>query len=270
MTALSRVAVTVAAAFLLLVAVAAVAPQLLAPVDPLATSPGEAFQAPDAAHLLGTDQSGRDLFARIVHGTRLSLLIGTGATLAALVIGGVTGIVAGLGSRGVDGVLSRATEVLLAFPEFLLALVVVAFLGPGVVSLSLGIALAAAPAYARVARVQTLAVRRSAHVTAAVALGVPPVRTAVRHVVPHVVGPLLVMGVLGLGTAIVTAAGLSFLGLGPAAPTPEWGVILSEGRNHLSRAWWIAVFPGLAVMATVLSVSVVGRRLRARFDGRAG
>lgn len=270
MTVLARVAGVVAALFLLLVVVAALFPTLLTPFDPLATDPGNALQAPSAQHPLGTDQSGRDLLSRIVHGSRLSLAIGAGATAGALVIGGLIGVVSGLASRGVDGVLSRVTEVLLAFPEFLLALVIVAFLGPGVFSLALGIALAAAPAYARVARVQTLVVRRSAHVTAATALGLSPLRTALRHIVPHAIGPLLVMGIIGLGTAIVSAAGLSFLGLGPAAPTPEWGVILSEGRNHLARAWWVAVFPGLAVMATVLAASVVGRRLRARADGVRG
>jgi len=267
MSLLSRATVVVAAAFLALVVVAAVFPGLLTPIDPLGTDPGNALRPPGPEHLLGTDQSGRDLLARVIHGARYSLVIGVGATLAALLGGGLVGLLAGLASRRVDGVLSRATEVLLALPEFLLALLIVAILGPGEFSLALGIALAAAPAYARVARVQTLVVRHSGQLTAAVALGIPPVVRTLRHVVPHIVGPLLVMATIGLGTAIVSAAGLSFLGLGPSAPTPEWGLILSEGRNHLARAWWVAVFPGLAIMATVLATSVVGRRVRRAREG---
>lgn len=266
---LGRVGLVLAILFLGVVVVAALFPGLVTGVDPLATDPVDRLQPPGAEHPLGTDQSGRDLLARLVHGSRQSLAIGVGATLAALLVGGLVGVVAGLASRGVDGLLSRATEVLLALPEFLLALIVVAIVGPGELGLAFAVALAAMPAYARVARVQTLVVRRTGHVTAATALGLGPLRIAVRHVVPHVTGPLLVMATIGLGTAIVSAAGLSFLGLGPTAPTPEWGLILAEGRNHMARAWWITVFPGLAILGTVLATSVVGRALRRRREGVA-
>lgn len=252
----------VAGLWLAVVAAAALAPDLIAPFDPLATDPRSALAAPSAEHLFGTDQAGRDLFSRVVHGARYSLVVGLGATALALALGTVWGVLSGLAPRAVDSVLSRVIVVGMAFPEFLLALIVVAVLGPGESSLLVALAIAAAPAYARVARSRTLTVRTSGYVRSSVALGTRPVVTAVRHVVPNTLGPLGVMALIGVGTAIVSAAGLSFLGLGPSAPTPEWGVILSDGRNVLATAWWVAVFPGLAITATVVATSVVGRRLR--------
>jgi peptide/nickel transport system permease protein len=156
----------------------------------------------------------------------------------------------------------------MAFPEFLLALVVIAIIGTGEVSIVIAVAAAAAPVYARVARVQTMVVARTGYVRAARSLGVYPGAIIVRHILPNTLGPLLVMATIGVGTAIVSAAGLSFLGLGPQPPTPEWGIILSEGRNFLGTAWWIAVFPGLAITATVIATSTVGRFLRYRSEGR--
>jgi peptide/nickel transport system permease protein len=156
----------------------------------------------------------------------------------------------------------------MAFPEFLLALVVIAIIGTGEVSIVIAVAAAAAPVYARVARVQTMVVARTGYVRAARSLGVHPGAIIVRHILPNTLGPLLVMATIGVGTAIVSAAGLSFLGLGPQPPTPEWGIIMSEGRNFLGTAWWIAVFPGLAITATVIATSAVGRFLRYRSEGR--
>ena len=264
---MNRVLTVVAAVVLATLAVAALLPGLVAPLDPLTTDNGNAFAAPGGEHLLGTDQSGRDVFARVVHGAGLSLGIGLGATLLALVVGGVIGGLAGLGSRQVDGVLSRAVEVLMAFPEFLLALVLIAIIGPGQGGLLAAVALAATPAYARVARARALVARESGYVRSARVLGVPGWRVALQHVVPQVMPSLLVMAVLGLGTAIVSAAGLSFLGLGPQPPQPEWGLMLSEGKNHLGRAWWTIVFPGLAIMVTVVATSVLGAALRRRIEG---
>lgn len=248
--------------------VAAVAPWVLTPVSPLATSPADSLQAPSLSHPFGTDQAGRDLFSRVVHGAGLSLLTGFGATAIALTIGLVIGVASALAPRVVDGVLSRTIEVIMAFPEFLLALLVVTIVGTGSGGILLAVAIAAVPAYARVARVQTLVVRNAGYVRSARALGVGGLSTTVRHIIPNMMGPLLVLATMGTGTAIVSAAGLSFLGLGPPPPTPEWGVILSEGRNFLSTAWWIAVFPGLAITATVLATSTLGRALRARSHGR--
>lgn len=263
-----------AVGFLVLLLVAALAPGLFTAVDPLRTNIGEALLAPSVAHPFGTDQAGRDVFARVLFGARYSLAIGFGATLIALVVGLVIGAVAGLSRRVGDGVLSRAIEIIMAFPEFLLALIVIAIIGPGEASLLVAVAIAVIPAYARVARVQTLVVKRAGYVEAARTLGVSPARTVLRHVLPNMIGPLVVMATMGVGTAITAAAGLSFLGLGAKPPTPEWGLILSEGRNFLATAWWIAVFPGLVITATVVATSTIGRRLRSRgaerATGRAG
>ena len=258
------VGVVVASAFLAVLLFAALLPGVLAPLDPLDAEISQSLQGPSAAHLFGTDQSGRDVFSRVVYGARYSLLVGFGASAIALAVGLLIGLVSGLAPRPVDAVLGRIIVVAMAFPEFLLALLVIAIVGPGETSLVVAIALAAIPAYARVARSQTLVVASSSYVRSATALGVPRLVAIVRHVIPNTLGPLLVMATIGVGTAVVSAAGLSFLGLGPAAPTPEWGVILSEGRNLLDRAPWVAVFPGLVITATVISTSVVGRAARAR------
>lgn len=254
--------------FLAAVVVAAVAPGLFSGYDPLATEISSALQPPSPAHPFGTDQSGRDVLSRVVHGARYSLVVGFGASIASLLAGLLIGVVSGLAPRPVDAVLSRIVSIGMAFPEFLLALIVIAIIGPGEASLVIAIAVGAAPAYARLARSQTLVVRRSGYVAAARSLGVHPVVSVVRHVIPNTLGPLVVLATIGVGTAIVSGAGLSFLGLGPTPPTPEWGVILSDGRNFLATAWWIALFPGLVITATVVSVSVIGRHLQARSAGR--
>jgi peptide/nickel transport system permease protein len=256
--------VVVASVFLALLLLAALVPTLFTQLDPVDAEIADALRPPSAEHLFGTDQSGRDVFARVVHGARYSLLVGFGASAIALLVGLVIGLVSGLSPRPVDAVLGRFVVIAMAFPEFLVALLVVAIVGAGEGSLVLAIAIAAIPAYARVARSQTLVVRSSSYVRSATALGVPRAASIVRHVIPNTLGPLLVMATIGVGTAIVTAAGLSFLGLGPEAPTPEWGVILSEGRNLLDRAPWVAVFPGVVLTLTVISTSVVGRALRGR------
>jgi peptide/nickel transport system permease protein len=253
---------------LALLVLAALFPWLLTAASPLQTDATAALQGPSAAHPFGTDQSGRDVFARVIYGARYSLAVGLGATVLALGAGLVIGISAGLAPRFLDGALSRTIDVLMAFPEFLLALVVIAVIGTGEVSIVFAVALAAVPAYARVARIQTMVVSRAGYVRAARSLGVHPFAVVVRHIIPNTLGPLWVMATIGVGTAIVSAAGLSFLGLGPQPPTPEWGVILSEGRNFLATAWWIAVFPGLAITAAVVTLSTLGRYLRLRSAGR--
>lgn len=258
------------AALLVLAAVliAALMPWLFTGSSPFETNASAVLQAPGGAHVFGTDQSGRDVFSRVVYGARYSVAVGLGATGLALVAGLVIGIGSGLAPRRINHGLSRLVDILMAFPEFLLALVVIAIIGTGEVSIVIAVAAAAAPVYARVARVQTMVVARTGYVRAARSLGVHPGAIIVRHILPNTLGPLLVMATIGVGTAIVSAAGLSFLGLGPQPPTPEWGIIMSEGRNFLGTAWWIAVFPGLAITATVIATSAVGRFLRYRSEGR--
>lgn len=262
------VALSVAGAVLAIIALAAVAPGLVATHDPLLTDVRAALQPPSAAHWFGTDQSGRDVYSRVVFGAGRSVGIGLLATGLALAIGVVTGSLTAVAPRLVDTVAMRIVDVLLAFPEFLVALLVVAVLGPGPTNVALAVTIAAVPVYIRLARAQTRTLAAAEYVEAARISGVPAVLVHVRHVLPGVLGAVSVLATIGVGTSILAAAGLSFLGLGPTEPTPEWGLMLSAGRNLLLQAPWVAVFPGLAITATVVSVSVVGRTLRARTEER--
>lgn len=258
----------VAASIVLVVMIGmALVPGLFATGDPLTTDLRAALLPPSAEYWFGTDQSGRDIYTRVVYGARVSIGIGVIATLLAVAAGLMLGIGVGLAPRPVGAVAMRAVDVLLAFPEFLVALVVVAMLGPSPVSVAVAVTIAAVPVYIRLARAQTFSLRHAEHVESAHLLGVPRWVAIARHVVPSVASSLSVLATIGVGTAIMAAAGLSFLGLGPTEPTPEWGLMLSGGRNVLGQAWWIAVFPGLAITATVISLSVVGRFLRKRAEG---
>lgn len=264
----SRVLMWAALGVIAVVTVMALFPQLLATHDPLRTDVRAALEAPSVGHLFGTDQSGRDVFSRVVHGAGRSVGIGLLATALALVTGLVLGALSGKAPRAVDATVMRVTDVLLAFPEFLVALVVVAILGPGPTNVAIAVTIAAVPVYVRLARVQTRSLALAEHVEAARILGVPPMKAFVRHVVPGVLGSLSVLATIGIGSSILAAAGLSFLGLGPTEPAPEWGLMLSGGRNVLGTAWWIALFPGVAITLTVVSATIVGRSLRARVEGR--
>jgi peptide/nickel transport system permease protein len=264
---LRRPGVVTAAGFLMLVLVASVVPGLLAG-DPLAADPLHVLEAPSGQHWFGTDQLGRDVFDRVVHGARHSLTIGVTATTIAVTAGVLLGLIAGLAHKLADEVLSRSFDALSAFPLLLLALLFIAIAGTGTVSLVVAIGIATMPHYARVIRSQTFVVRRAGYVTQAVAFGGSRARLVVRHVLPNVLGPIPILAMIGLGEAVLAAAGLSFLGMGPQPPSPEWGAMLSDGRGYLSIAWWASVLPGLAVTLTVISLTVVGRHLQRRFEGR--
>ncbi|MEU8820174.1 ABC transporter permease [Actinoplanes sp. NPDC048796] len=259
--------VAAASGFLLLALLAALVPSLFAG-DPLAADPMHVLEAPSAAHWFGTDQLGRDVFGRVVHGARHSLTIGLAATLVAAGLGVLLGLLAGLSHKYADEALSRGFDALAAFPLLLLALLFVAVAGPGTAGLIVAIGIATLPHYARVVRSQTFVVRQAGYVTQAVAFGDSRLRLVLRHVLPNVIGPIPVLAVIGLGEAILAAAGLSFLGMGPQPPSPEWGAMLSEGRGYLSIAWWTSILPGVVVTLLVISLTVVGRRLQRRFEGR--
>lgn len=263
-----RLVLGAAAVVLAVIAGAAVAPGLLATHDPLLTDVRAALQPPSAAHWFGTDQSGRDVYSRVVFGTGRSVGIGLLATGLALLLGVIAGTLAAVAPRSVDAAAMRVTDVLLAFPEFLLALLVVAVLGPGPANVAVAVTLAALPVYVRLARARTRALAATEYAEAARIVGVSRPVVLVTHVLPGVVASVSVLAVIGVGTSILAAAGLSFLGLGPTEPTPEWGLMLSSGRNLLVQAPWVAVFPGLAITLTVVSVSVVGRAARARSEER--
>lgn len=263
-----RILLIVALLVLAVIAAMALFPHLIATADPLRTDVRAALEPPSAAHPFGTDQSGRDVFSRVVHGAGRSVGIGVLATGLALVAGLVLGALSGIAPRPVDALAMRVNDMLMAFPEFLVALVVVAILGPGPTNVAIAVTLAAVPVYVRLARVQTRTLVLAEHVEAARILGVPPAQAFTRHVVPGVLGSLSVLATIGIGSSILAVAGLSFLGLGPTEPVPEWGLMLSGGRNVLGTAWWIAVFPGLAITLTVVSATIAGRMLRARAEGR--
>lgn len=269
MSRASSLALWTAVAVLTLVAVVSVFPGVFATHDPLVTDVRAALLPPSSEHWFGTDQSGRDVYSRVVYGAGRSIGIGLLATAIALVVGVVVGSASAVAPRAVDAVAMRLVDILLAFPEFLVALIVVAILGPGPLNVALAVTVAAVPVYIRVARASTRSLRLAEHVEAARVIGVAGPLVHVRHILPGVVGAASVLATIGVGTSILAAAGLSFLGLGPTEPTPEWGLMLSSGRNLLIQAWWVAVFPGLALTLTVVSVSVVGRILRGRSAERA-
>ena len=256
-----------AALFLTLTLAAVAWPSLLAG-DPLAADPAHVLRGPSAAHWFGTDQLGRDILDRVVHGARHSLSIGVAATALAAGAGVLLGLLAGLGHRYADEVFSRAFDALSAFPLVLLALLFIAVAGTGTTSLIVAIGIATVPHYARVVRAQTFVVRPAPYVTHAVAFGASRSRLVLRHVLPNVLGPIPVLAMIGLGEAVLIAAGLSFLGLGPQPPSPEWGAMLSESRGYLHIAWWASVLPGLVVTATVIALTTTGRAWQRRFEGR--
>jgi peptide/nickel transport system permease protein len=243
-------------------------PGLIARYAPLTVDPSNALRAPSLSHLFGTDQSGRDVFSRVVFGARESLPIGIAATAVGLAIAIVLGFAAGLGGRWADTVISRFLEVLFAFPSLLLALLFVAMFGAGVGSLIVAVGIGSAPGYARMIRGQVIAVRHAPYVEAARVLGHPPLRIMASSIFPNAMRPLLVLGTLGIGQSIVWASALSFLGLGAAPPAPEWGAMLAAGRDFISSAWWLEFFPGAVIVATALAATALGRHLQRRLEGR--
>ncbi|MBL7630779.1 ABC transporter permease [Frankia sp. CN6] len=236
--------------------------------DPLAADPSRALEPPSAAHLLGTDQLGRDVLARVIHGARYSVLIALAATAVGIVAGVPLGLLAGLASSWLDEILTRFLDILSAFPGLLLAMVLIAFTGPGSGNLVLALGVSSVPRFARVVRAQTKVVRGQGWVEHGVTLGLPRRVVVARHVLPHAIAAVPVLATVGLGGATLGAAALSFIGLGLAPPSPEWGAMLSEGRNYLRVAWWISVFPGLALTSLVLAIFTLGRRAQRRLESR--
>jgi peptide/nickel transport system permease protein len=260
--------VLLAAVFLFVLAVAIAYPPLVTHFDPLVSDIAQTLQPPSAEHWFGTDRIGRDVFARVIYGARYSLLIGLASMLVGLVAGLVVGMTAGLGRRFADESASRVFDVLSAFPPVLLSLFVVTFLGPGIVNIAIAVGIAGIPKFGRVLRSQTLVVRHADYVTHAVTYGLARSRVFLRHVLPNVLIVVPVIATIDIGSAIIAVSALSFLGLGPQPPTPEWGVMLAEGRDVLRVAWWPSVFPGMAITLTVIAFSVVGKFLQRKYEVR--
>jgi peptide/nickel transport system permease protein len=267
MPGLNPTVVAGAVAFLAVCTLAALLPSF-APHDPAAQDLMQRLEAPSRAHAMGTDNFGRDVLSRVMWGARLSLVIGLGATLAGLLIGGALGIVAGYKGGWVDGVATRLIDVLLSFPSFILCLLIVAVMGPGIPVLVGAIGASLVPKFARVARSSAMAVRQREYIDACRTMGASDLRIMLRHVVPNVAGELLVMASLWTAHAILIEASLSFLGLGIRPPTPTLGGMMLEGLNVLHEAWWLTLMPGAAIFVFVLALNVIGDRLRDAVDPR--
>nr|WP_232057517.1 ABC transporter permease [Agromyces terreus] len=257
-----------ALAFVAYLIVATAWPAVLQPYDPDAIAPRDAFDPPSPAHWFGTDESGRDVYSRVVEGTAASLLIGVSATAIGLALGLLLGALAGLGGRVLDFAVGRVNEVLFAFPGILLALLIIVLWGPGPVTATIAVGLSTAPGYARIIRGELVRVRGSSYVEAARVLGHGRGRVLLRHILPNALAPITVLATLGIGQAVVWASALSYLGLGAQPPAAEWGAMLAAGRTYITTAWWLTVFPGLMIVLTTITTTVLGRVLAAR-DGAA-
>lgn len=251
---------------LLTLVLASVFAPYLTSYSPTRFAPRNALQPPSVEHLMGTDQIGRDQLTRILYGGRISLQIGVVAVLIGAFAGILLGSIGGYFGGWTDEVVSRSIDVMLAFPNILFALAVVSVLGPGMINLMIAIGVASIPGFARLTRGLVLAAREFDYVSAARALGGSHVRVLAKHILPNVAPALMVYATLSMATAILSGAALSFLGLGTQPPTPEWGLMLSEAREFIRNAWWLAVFPGAMIMLAVISINLIGDAMRDALD----
>jgi peptide/nickel transport system permease protein len=250
----------------LIVLITLLAP-LIAPYDPIDIVDDRRL-GPSREHLMGTDEIGRDTFSRVVYGGRVSLRVGILAVVIGASIGTLFGMIAGYFGGWIDVIILRCTDVLLAFPGILLALVIVAVLGPSINNVMIAVGIEFIPAFVRTVRGATLSIREEDYVLAARAVGAKPRRIIGQHILPNMVSTVIVLGTLAVGIAILAAAGLSFLGLGAQPPTPEWGTMLSDARNYLRESPHLAIFPGATIMLVVLALNLLGDGLRELLDPR--
>lgn len=252
---------------LILVVAAAVGP-VIASYGPAHQDFSALLDAPSGRHWLGTDELGRDVFSRLVSGARISLLLGVCVVLASAALGTVAGLVAGFAGGVADAAIMRVADLFLAFPKLILAMAVSASLGPGLRNLLIAVSITWWPEYARLARSMAMVLRHADYVDAARVLGLSPVRILARHVFPSAVPQVLVKATMDVGFAIIYVAGLSFIGLGVQPPTPEWGVMVADGRNYIQSAWWVSAFPGLVILLAGLAFNLMGEAARDLLDPR--
>ena len=244
---------------------------LIAPYSPvIGDLKGARLLPPSATHWFGTDDLGRDIFSRIVYGSRLTLFVVVLVAVIAAPIGLLVGTVAGYAGGWIDAVLMRITDIVLAFPKLILALAFVAALGPGIENAVIAIAITSWPPYARIARAETLTVRNSDYIAAVQLMGASPFRIVLRHIMPLCLSSLIVRVTLDMAGIILTAAGLGFLGLGAQPPLPEWGAMIASGRRFILDQWWVAGMPGLAILVVSLGFNLLGDGLRDALDPRSG
>jgi len=255
-------------AILVIMSLLAVLAPAIAPYDPDAVDILHQLEAPSQAHILGTDLYGRDIFSRILYGGRITLVVGLIAVGIAASIGIVLGLIAGFYGGALDSIIMRLVDVLLAFPRILLALSIVGMLGPGLLNVMVAVGIAGITGYARLVRGSVLSAKENVYVEAARVVGCPDHIILRRHLLPNIIGPVIVLATLDVAAAILSASSLSFLGLGVQPPTAEWGAMLNEGRQYLRTAPWITLFPGLAIMISVLSINMLGDGLRDALDPR--
>ncbi|MEM3658769.1 MAG: ABC transporter permease [Candidatus Hadarchaeum sp.] len=247
--------------------VAMIAP-LISPYDPIKINLASRLQPPNPSHLLGTDHLGRDLLSRLLYGTRVSLMVGVTIAGMSCILGSILGLTSGYFGRTVDNVIMRVCDMFFAFPPLILAMAIAASLGPSLQNTMLALVIVWWPRYARLARSQVLSLRELDYVQAAKAAGASHVRIMLRHILPNVFSPVVIQTTLDIGQAILMAASLGFLGFGAQPPTPEWGLMASEGRVYMRDFWWYPTFPSLMILITVLGFNLLGDGLRDALDPR--
>ncbi len=256
------------AVIVVLYALIAAGAPLLAPHGPITQVLEDRLAPPSRTFPLGLDQLGRDILSRVIYGARVSLIIGLVVVLVGGVLGTIVGVVSGFVGGRVDHLLMRITDVFFAFPSLILAMAIAAALGPSLTNAMVAIAVVTWPVYARLSRAQTLVLRRQEFIEAARAVGLSQGRIMLRHIVPNALSPLIVQASFNMGEAILIAAGLSFIGFGAQPPTPEWGVMVSEGRDYMTTQWWVSTFPALAILVAVTGFNLLGDGLRDVLDPR--
>jgi peptide/nickel transport system permease protein len=252
---------------IVLILAAAFAP-LIVPHSPTDQSFLDKLQGPSRNHLMGTDEFGRDTLSRVIYGSRVALRVGLLPVVVALVLGVIAGLVAGYYGGFVDQVIMRLIDILLAFPWLLLAIGIMAVLGPGINNVIIAVGIIYIPAFARIVRSSVLSIKEMDYVEAARAIGEPDSRIMARHILPNAWAPIIVLATLSIGQAIIYAAGLSFIGLGTQPPAADWGVMLKSGHEFLRDSPWLGIFPGLAILVTVLAFNLFGDGLRDALDPR--
>jgi len=256
----------VAGIFILFLVLVAIFAPLIAPYDPYATDYGQAMMPPSPQHWAGTDIYGRDILTRIIYGARISLSVGISSVTIGAIIGVTLGLISGFFGGFLDEIIMRSADVLFAFPGILLAIAVVAILGPGLVNVVAAVAIFSIPTFARIVRSNTLSIKESLYVRAARSMGASNNRIMFIHIMPGTLSGSIVYFTMRIGTSILTASSLSFLGLGAQPPTPEWGAMLAESRDYIGVADHLTIFPGIAIFMTVLAFNIFGDGLRAAFD----
>ena len=254
--------------YIVILGAAALAAPWIAPHSPTDQNYDARFSPSDSVHLLGTDNFGRDILSRVIYGSRSALLVGIVAVSIAVLIGSIVGLVAGLAGRATDNLLMLLMDSLLSFPTILLAITVVSFLGYGLIQVMLAIGVIFSPVFARLVRAETLVIKTESYVEASRALGRPIIKTVYKHIIPNLLGKVIVQCSITFALTVVIEASLSYLGLGTQPPDPSWGRMLSEGRAYFQQSVWLAIFPGLAIMLTVLGFNLLGDGLRDALDPR--